>query len=152
MVWRKWVVMVIGLLLIDHSVYCTETLVLSLKKPQITQLRSLRFGSFVAGGALQLVIRPQDEGAALFELKGEPNARFQLHIVGNQLQVNNQATHNQIKISNFHFGGNVSIDGKGRFDSRGQLNNVRLGAVAQLTRQAKSGQYNGKSIVRITYF
>ncbi|MDF1797419.1 MAG: hypothetical protein P1U63_12865 [Coxiellaceae bacterium] len=150
--WRKYSAIGVVLLLMCHSVSAIETLVLHLKRPQITVLKGLNFGAYVAGGALQAVVTPSDEGAALFEMHGEANARFQLQVVGNQIQLRNQYSNAPIKISNFRFGGNVSVDGKGRLDRFGRLNNVRLGAIAQLTRQAKPGQYNGKSIVRITYF
>ncbi len=152
MAWRKWVGVIVGLLLFSYQGYAFQTLVLRLKKPKIIVVHGLNFGSYVAGGVLQAVVKPSAEGAAVFNLRGEANARFQLLIVGNQIQVTNQTDHGQITINHFRFGGNVSPEGKGRFDPRGEVNNVRIGAVAQLNRQAKPGKYNGKSIVRITYF
>lgn len=129
----------------------TTTLLKLRNALQIECHQTLRFGSHVAGGSLQLSVSPQSEGAAVCTVRGCANARFKVWVAAGPVVLRRLGRGRPILMRGFRYGGALGALGIGRFNRRGELDNCRIGAQAFVSRKNLPGLYRGVATVRIIY-
>jgi hypothetical protein len=115
-------------------------------------VHGLSFASAIAGGYVIRVTPPSSAMAARFVASGARGQRFILRVVGRNMILHPVGQGGRvIRVSEFRFGGSVSVDGKGRLGRDGQRGNIRLGASAEVAAQCRPGRFAGRARLRITY-
>ena len=122
------------------------------KKNKIEEKASLRFGSVMSASSPQTVtVGPEDAGAAVFEISGEPHRLVTLTVRPRKnAKLNNGKRH--LKVNQLVFNGSIT-DRKGqitaRLDAKGELSNVRVGGSVLVPPKSESGTYVGRLVLEV---
>lgn len=98
-------------------------------------------------------MQPTDGGAAVFSATGRRNKSVYVRVLENKVRLYNQAG-KRLYVDTFTYGGSLIPHRKGavaRFDMRGDLNNIRIGATANLRNKQENGTYSGNITLKIIY-
>jgi hypothetical protein len=116
------------------------------------QVHGLYLGSHIDGAYSQFFISPTGPSAAVFVADGKRNVPFHISIPSGVIILKGRRKNRaNIILTNFQYAGSVNRDGNGFFPRNGRAKNIRIGALCIIPREARSGRYRGRGIVRITY-
>lgn len=124
-----------------------------LEPSEIINEKSLDFSASIRGRYQEVTVEPNDLGAAIFKAKGAPYGEVRGYIREHSIQiVHGDGYHygDWITVSNFKTGGGLSVDGYGQFNSKGLIENIRVGGTAYINSYNVSGSYIGTATFRIT--
>lgn len=114
----------------------------------ITKVTDLSFPDTTASITSQdIVIAPEDSGAATFTISGDDLATVQASIVESSVTMTNGTT--GIVIDSFTFGGDLSTTGQATLGTGTTSANV--GATANIPGNPNSGTYSGSITFRVVY-
>ncbi len=114
----------------------------------VNVLSNMSFPVQVQGVAATLVLGPNDPGAASFSITGEPNRLLKCSIKNkktNMTTTGGSGKKYKITVDNF------LIQGCSYIDPSGVLNNVSIGARAQIEADNVEGDYSGTAIFVVVY-
>ena len=114
----------------------------------VNRLSDLVFPVQVQGFAVTSVVAPNTPGAALFSISGQPNQTLKCKTVSNNVNMmTSGGSSNPYKIRVNAF----LINGCTQIGPTGFLNNVSIGATAQITVSNVEGDYNATNTLRVVY-
>ena len=122
---------------------------------EIEVIDEMRFEdvAFNQSGSL-ITLDPESPGAAVFQIKGEPNTALKISVNPNKIHLTNPSNNKKITVDDWTFGSPVlpkkNNKGVGTLNFLGQLT-FRLGATAELPVKTPVGIYTGTASIRITY-
>lgn len=126
----------------------------------IEEVQHLDFGNVALNGTYQqIIVDPEDTGAAVFNAKGIPYARVQAYVrngsgVMYRIGSNSRREEDLVRFSDFRFGGGMgrnAYTGDATFDPNGEINNIRIGASAYIQSYNNNGSYKG-SVSLVMYY
>lgn len=123
---------------------------------EVHEIRNMDFGTVLGGYDSKLVISPSSSGSAVFKATGIPYSVVTGSVVERQVTLKRSGstgstTRDAIVVDNFSFGGDMRNNGNAYFWSNGKLNNLRIGARANINSENSSGKYSGNATFRLTY-
>lgn len=120
----------------------------------IITVNNLGFEPGIAGISQILVTQPSDFRAAVFEASGEAWGVVTITVVESNIFMTNIDTSSnadKIRVDQFQTGGNLDALGRGVFDQYGTLDDIRVGATAEVTSKLSAGDYRGSATLRLVY-
>lgn len=122
----------------------------------ITEVQALSFPDTLDGVTVDVVVLPTDGSAAIFNITGTANVAVTASVVEASITIvntvgNPNIARNKITVTNWSYGGAVAADGTAFMDANGELNNVRVGATAQMSANDNAGSYVGTATFRFVY-
>lgn len=120
----------------------------------ISTINNLGFEPGIAGMSQILVTLPSDFRAAVFEASGEPWGVVTISVVEASIFMLNVDTANKadkIRVDQFQTGGSLDPQGRGVLNQYGVLDDIRVGANAEVTSKEQAGSYRGTATLRLVY-
>ncbi|MBF0237766.1 MAG: DUF4402 domain-containing protein [SAR324 cluster bacterium] len=130
----------------------------------IEERSDLRFPTVVSNtDNNDIIVDPEDSGAAVFEVKGTPYQEIRVFILNDETYMypvditqnsSNSSGDSVIKVMRFTYGGSLRDSGKGGegyLNAQGTMTNMRIGATATLQNSPLPGSYQGQLILRVVY-
>ncbi len=114
----------------------------------VNRLSDLVFPVQVQGFAVTSVVAPNTPGAALFSISGQPNQTLKCKTVSKNVKMMTSGGSSKpykIRVKAF------LIDGCTQIGPTGFLNNVSIGATAQIKANNVEGDYSATNILRVVY-
>jgi hypothetical protein len=114
----------------------------------VTKLSDLVFPVQIWGLASNPIVNVSDAGAATFSATGTAGRTARITVRQATIYMTNGGggANNKITISNFQVNNGTPV-----FDPLGNLNNIRVGARAQITNKKNEGDYSGTATLRLVY-
>lgn len=125
-----------------------------LEASTLTNEKSLDFNATIQGYDQAVRVKPNEPGAALFKATGRPYGEIRGWIKESSIFLvngNGNKYDQWVTVSNFTTGGDLSPYGYGRFDSNGELNNIRVGGTAYIRSYNVQGHYKGTATFRLCH-
>ncbi|MEI6093085.1 MAG: DUF4402 domain-containing protein [bacterium] len=139
----------LGLLLVSnvHATDQSFSVALKLYKPiTITKVQDLSFpDTTLTGSAFDITVATIDSGAATFNAQGGKNRNITRSIVESSINMSAPGVTGNIAVNTF------SISGPTAFDSSGNANGLKVGAVAHVLAASEDGTYTGTATFRVVY-
>jgi len=100
------------------------------------------------GLASNPIVAVNDAGAATFSATGTAGRSAYVRVTNTTVNITNGGggVNNRITIGSFQVNNMYPV-----FNSSGQINNIRVGARAQITATKNEGDYSGTATLRLTY-
>jgi hypothetical protein len=121
----------------------------------VSESSPLTFPNAVVSGQNEVITTaPSSSIAAQFTATGEASALVTAGVVESQITMitgDGQSPDEQIIVDNFTRGGDMDVNGNATFSSAGQLNNLRVGASANIQAEDGPGNYSGSATFRMVY-
>ena len=121
----------------------------------ITTLQNLRFDSAIAGFPQAITTHPLDDNAAIFEATGQRWGVVTISVKEKSTKMTLRKRHKKkrgkILINHFTTGGSLNRNGRGVFNRFGYMDNIRVGATANIKKNSKPGAYHGRATLRLVY-
>lgn len=120
----------------------------------ITETQALSFADTVSGVNSTVVTAAADGAAATFTATGEPSRAVTGSVVEASIDMitNVGATAQEvIVVDTFTTGGDLDGTGSGTFNASGALNNLQIGATANVSSDDIPGDYQGTATFRLVY-
>lgn len=128
---------------------------LTLLEPiELSLSAELEFPILPAGQKTVFERDPEDEAALIFSARGTANTIVTGAIIESAVVLHTdpgEVNSDSISIGNFTTGGDFSDSGRATFDKNGELNNLRIGATANIEANDKAGAYTATATFRLTY-
>ncbi|MEI6093084.1 MAG: DUF4402 domain-containing protein [bacterium] len=137
-------------LLLASNVHATDqsfNLTLKLYKPiTITKIQDLLFpDTTLTGSAFDITVATTGSGAATFNAQGGKNRNITKSIVESSINMSAPGVTGSIAVNTF------AISGPTAFDSSGNANGLKVGAVAHVLAASEDGNYTGTATFRVVY-
>lgn len=123
----------------------------------VSESQAISFPTVTSGKAATVTISPTDTGAAVFSVTGRPMENITASIAEERVVLFSgygRTPARQIVVEGFTLGGDIdaaSSTGSARIGQRGTLDDMRLGATAQIEAKNQPGVYSGSSTFRVVY-
>jgi hypothetical protein len=114
----------------------------------VNLISNMVFPVQVQGIATNVVIAPNDPGAASFSITGEPNRVLSCSVTNNNVNITTPGgggAKYRIRVDSF------LIQGCTHFDPTGVLHGVSVGAKATIRKNNVEGEYSGTNTFRVVY-
>lgn len=111
----------------------------------INVLSNMSFPVQIEGVAATVVLGPNDPGAALFSITGEPGRVLKCSVTPNKINITAADVKKKIPVDSF------LVQGCTYIDPTGVLNNVSIGARVQINSDNLEGDYSGTANFRVVY-
>ena len=118
---------------------------------QLKQLKGLTFGSAIAGFRQKLIVAPNSDDAAVLVARGTPTTWVTIYVVEDKIFLTTPTNTKKIVVKHFKPGGNLNRKWRAKFNRRGWVRNLRIGATAKIWAGAGPGKYRGQATMRIVY-
>ncbi|OUS04021.1 hypothetical protein A9Q81_06285 [Gammaproteobacteria bacterium 42_54_T18] len=121
----------------------------------ITEIQGLSFITGLVGFTQELTTSPTDNKAATFEASGDPWGVVTITVIDSSItlytQTGSKGKKRRITVNNFTTGGTLDNSGHAVFDQNGYLDNIRVGATANIGAGTQAGDYSGSTTLRLVY-
>lgn len=120
----------------------------------VVNSQGLTFPATTAGAPATVVVAPADATAAVFTATGEPSTPVTGSVVEASITMTTGTgltTPEQMTVDTFTTGGDMNAAGAATFDGAGALNNLRIGASANVLAEDLPGVWSGTATFRLIY-
>lgn len=120
----------------------------------LSSVQDLSFAPQLAGSNEAVVTAAGDSSAAVFSATGEANSPAQASVVESSIEMTTGAgssASERITVDSFTYGGSLAGDGSTAFDASGNIDDMRIGATANVEADDISGDYAGSATFRLVY-